>query len=379
MSLKSRIVERACELGFDSVGITSAEPFRRDEAAIRERIARGFFAGIDWFTKERTQTSCYPTRQLAGAASIVSLAISYDTGSHLEPRREQGPLGRISNYAWSDDYHTTIGRRLKELKRFVAEEAGMSAKPCVDSSPMVDRAAAARAGVGFFGKNANIIAPGLGSFVFLAELVVDKELEADRPSSKSCGTCTQCIPACPTGAIVAPYVINSSRCISFLTIENRGPIPRELRPLVGNRIFGCDDCQEVCPINRRAKPMDRPEFRPRPGLGPYLPLLDLLTMSDDEFRIRFRGSPLRRAGRSGFLRNVAVALGNCDDRAAIAPLATRLRAEPDPLVRGHIAWALGRLGGERAAAALEQAQTMEVDPFVCEEIALTIAESGQKE
>jgi epoxyqueuosine reductase len=221
-----------------------------------------------------------------------------------------------------------------------------------------------RGGMGWYGKNTNILNTRLGSWLFLAELVTTLDLEPDRLSRQSCGQCHACIDACPTGAIVAPYVVDNDRCISFLTIELRGPIPRELRPLMGGYIFGCDLCQDVCPVNAQATPALHAEF----SFKGTLDLAELLTLTEEAFRERFRRSPIKRAKRRGLLRNVCVALGNSGDPGAIAPLTGAL-ADNESLVRGHAAWALGRLGGRQP---LVEAQATETDPYVREEIAFAL-------
>jgi epoxyqueuosine reductase len=242
----------------------------------------------------------------------------------------------------------------------------------VDDGPVLDRAVAERAGLGWFGKNTCILTPGYGSWVFLGEVITGLELEADQPLKKSCGLCLRCLEACPTGAIVAPYILDNRRCISFLTIENRGPIPRELRPLVGDWLFGCDICQEVCPVNRKASPAREPAFM---GVRTSrLELVPLLRMGDGEFSERFRASPIRRAKRLGLQRNACVVLGNLGDPSAVPALARVLR-EGEPLLRAHAAWALGRLGG-RARRHLSEALKMEGEPAVREEIEAALIRSG---
>ena len=231
---------------------------------------------------------------------------------------------------------------------------------------MNDRAAAERAGIGFFGKNTNILTPSHGSWVFLGQVVTDLDLEPDVPLAKNCGECVRCIDACPTGAIVAPYVIDNRRCISFLTIELRGPIPVELRPLMGDWVFGCDICQDVCPVNRDAAQSLEPAFRQRHDFSAP-ELIPLLELDDEGFRERFRNSAIKRAKRAGLQRNVCVALGNIGDRRAV-PALGRALVEAGPLVRRHAAWALGRIGGQEAEMALESARRSEPDGDVLEEI-----------
>jgi epoxyqueuosine reductase len=299
----------------------------------------------------------------------------------------------VASYAWGSDYHDLLLPRLDQLAASLKAITGpgngtaIAHRAYVDTGPILERELGARAGLGFVGKNTNLIHPRLGSWFFLGELLLPFELTASAASSKgagdTCGRCTRCLDACPTGAFAAPYLLDARRCISYLTIELKGPIPRELRPLMGNRIFGCDICQEVCPWNRRfAKPSAEPAFQPRPGaIGPLL--LDLMALDDEGFRQRFRGSPIKRAKRRGLLRNVAVALGNWGNPSAIPALAQALH-DVEPLIRGHAAWAMGRIAALDAAhrtnrdaadrarrdavAALEQALATETDEWVRKEL-----------
>lgn len=370
--LETLIKEYGKELGFDIVGITSAEPFLRDEQAAIERIRQGLMDGLPWYTEERVHKATHPEVLLPDAKSVVSLAVSYLTG---EPQATgDSPGGKIARYAWGDDYHKVIKARLREFADGLSSRVGreVKARIFVDDGPMNDRAAAERAGVGWFGKNTNILTPTHGSWVFLGQVITDLELRPDKPLSKTCGECVRCIDACPTGAIVAPYVIDNTRCISFLTIELRDAIPRELRPLIGDWVFGCDICQDVCPVNRKAQQSLEPAFRQRHDFGApaLIPLLDL---DDDGFRDRFRNSPVKRAKRVGLQRNVCVALGNIGDSAAV-PALTRALHSDDALVRSHAAWALGRIRGKQAAIALESALDVENNSEVVDEIKLALAE-----
>jgi epoxyqueuosine reductase len=239
----------------------------------------------------------------------------------------------------------------------------------VDTARIVDRAAAARAGLGWYGKNTCIIATReTGSYLFLAEVPLDLDLEPDAPLRKSCGACQRCLAACPTHAIPAAYVIDTPRCISYLTIEHRGTIPRDLRPLMGDWVFGCDICQDVCPPNRHVLPLAPPALQPQDSEDAYPALIPLLTMTAVEFRARFRHRAVARAKREGLARNAAVALGNTGDPAAVAPLADVLRTHDSALVRGHAAWALGQLGGTAARAALDRCRSSEPDSMAREEI-----------
>jgi epoxyqueuosine reductase len=391
------IKEYAYSLGFDMARITSAEAFPEAERVLQERIAQGLLDGLPWFTAERAAVSCHPNALLPEARSIITLAMFYLTQQPDEP--DDGvPRGHISRYAWGDDYHEIIKPKLQQFATWLRDYARdevpeVETRLFVDTGRMVDRAVAQRAGLGWYGKNTNILTRGWGSWVFLAEIVTNLPLGGndgspfDTPSKASCGACDICLRACPTAALPAPYVLDNTRCISFLTIELRGSIPIELRPLMGNLIFGCDICQQVCPVNivaeRRlglrsdgkissasSQPIQfhpRREFRPRPETGSSPELIPLLALTEEQFRERFRGSPIKRAKRRGLLRNVCVALGNSGDPQAVPALIGALH-DVEALVRGHAAWALGRIGGEEAKRALEEALVGEEDEEVRNEV-----------
>lgn len=393
------IREYAYELGFDSVRITGAEAFPEAERALKERIAQGFFDGLPWFTAERAEVSCYPDALLPEARTIIALALCY-LSEQPDESQEGGPRGRISRYAWGDDYHDLIKPKLQQFAAWLREQTRdempeLETRLFVDTGRMVDRAVAQRAGLGWYGKNTNILTKGWGSWVFLAEIVTNLELDEadfDAPLKANCGNCEICLHACPTGALPEPYVLDNGRCISYLTIELRGSIPLELRPLMGNLIYGCDICQQVCPVNLVAerrlglrqdgpagtRPLvlhPRQEFRPRVNTGSSPELIPLLKLTEEEFRERFRRSPIKRTKRRGLLRNVCVALGNSGDRSAVPALIEALHHE-EPLVRGHAAWALGQLGGEQARQALVETLESEQDAEVQQEV-LCALESGK--
>jgi epoxyqueuosine reductase len=361
----------ARELGLELVGVTSAAPFRKAERDARERLQRGLMGELPWYTEERIRRGTRPGELLPGARSIISVAVNYlpeAQGPGTRNQEQGGLAGRVARYAWGREYHSVLKKRLRRLAAMLSERLGrpIRYRVYVDDGPMLDREVARRAGVGFFGKNTNILT-NIGSWVFLGQLITDLELRPDAPLRKSCGSCTACMPACPTGAIVAPYVIDSNRCIAYLTIEHRGPIPRELRPLIGDRVFGCDICQEVCPVNlTRGKPTGEPAFR-APQAFSTLDLEEVLRLDEGAFQQRFQGSPIRRATRVGLQRNACVVLGNLGDPAAVPVLARALQVG-EPLVRGHAAWALGRLGDAAAMTALREALAEEQDSKVREEI-----------
>ena len=377
-SIELKIKQLALKTGFDLAGICSAEDFLRDERAATERLRKGLMDGLPWYTEDRVRRMNRPALLLQDARSIISLALSYNTGAHSPDVAQDGEAlkGRVARYAWGDDYHSVIKERLRRFAEGLPDLAGkpVNTRVFVDDGPMNDRAAAERAGVGWFGKNTNILTPSHGSWVFLSQVITDLDLVPDEPLKKTCGSCVRCIDDCPTGAIIAPYVLDNRRCISFLTIELRGAIPRELRPLVGDWVFGCDICQEVCPVNRKAVVSQEPAFSKRHDFDAP-ELLPLLELDDKGFRARFRGSPIRRAKPVGMQRNVCVALGNIGDTAAIPALARAL-AHPEALVRGHAAWALGRIGGADARRPMRAALEHEQDDDVREEIEAAILEAS---
>ncbi len=308
---------------------------------------------------------CDPTLVVPGARSVVVLALSY----HTDATATHDPAeGCISRYAWGQEYHRVLGDRLAALYTDLeAAFPGLAGRWYVDTGPVLEKAWAEKAGLGWIGKHTNVISRDLGSWIFLGALILDLDLGDGSTHRDYCGTCTACIDACPTDAIVAPYVVDARLCISYLTIENRGAIPRHLRAQMGNRIFGCDDCQDVCPWNRFARASAAAKaFAPSSG-NAAPPLTELLRLDEEQFRRRFRSSPVLRAKRRGFVRNVAVALGNSRDRSNVDALVEALD-DDDELVRGHVAWALGQLGGEAAETALQRRFEREHDAGVMEEI-----------
>lgn len=335
--LAAEIKARARELGFEQAGIAKVGPLPRAEF-LGEWLSRAYQGEMGYMARDPERRSD-PARYDPGAKSVVCVAQNYYTG----PRPETNPSeGVVSRYAWGRDYHDVLGERLARLREFI-EERGVRARVCVDTSAVLEKLWARAAGIGWQGKHTNLISKSLSSWFFLGEILVDAELEPDAPFEEDhCGTCTACIDVCPTRAIVAPYVLDARKCISYLTTEHRGPIPLELRPLMGNLIFGCDLCLDVCPWNKFAQVTRGPAFQPRPDLSAPK-LVEFLGMTDAEFRRRFKGSPILRAKRGGFLRNVCVALGNSRDASAVPALVEKGLGDADPLVREHAEWAIERL------------------------------------
>lgn len=382
--LKAIVKDYAREVGFDLARITDAAVFAADRDLALARIQDGLMDGLPWYTAGRVKRGASPQELLPGAQSIISLGLNYypadpaddpAEGDTAADSRTGGPglTGQIARYARGRDYHRVMKARMRDFAAGLAArlDTPIAARWYVDDGPMLDRAAAARAGLGWFGKNSNILTSELGSWVFLGQVITDLAIAPDAPLVKTCGSCVRCIDACPTGAIVAPYVIDNARCISHLTIENRGAIPRELRPLLGDWIFGCDLCQEVCPVNRKAQPAQEPAFG-KAALA-TADLIEILEMSETDFRERFRGTPILRAKRMGLQRNACVALGNGKNPAAI-PALDRALQQGESLVRGHAAWALGQIGGPAALAALHQAAQQETDEEALAEIRAVLGE-----
>jgi len=363
--LSARIKEEAQRLGFELVGISPAK-LPPHEESFTEWLRQGFAGELAYM--ERTEHLRRDPRALVPwAVSIVSVGMNYYT-PHPRPQLSKETKGWLSRYAWGDDYHELMKQRLEALLETIRtmHDGPVEGRAFVDSGPVLERDFAGVAGLGWIGKNTHLISPKKGSWFFLGELFLSIELDYDRPMRDRCGKCDLCLKACPTNAFVGPYILDARRCISYLTIELKGWIPRHLRPLVVNHIFGCDICQEVCPYNVKARPTSEPAYAPRTGL--YAPdLIPLLALTEQEFRRHFRGSPILRAKRRGFLRNVAVALGNVGNAEAVPALIHALNDE-EPLVRGHAAWALGRIGTAEAAGALRRRLGIEEDARVKEEI-----------
>ncbi|HEX2912314.1 MAG TPA: tRNA epoxyqueuosine(34) reductase QueG [Chloroflexia bacterium] len=349
--LTAFIKAEAQALGFDLVGIAPAGPFEETQARLLEHIEKGRIAGLAWFTAERAQFSSNPANLLPEVRSIISLGISY-LNETPQLSEAEGPRGKVARYAWGQDYHEVLKAKMQALFEKIKTRAGTEeARLLVDTARIVDRAVAARAGLGFYGRNTNLINRRFGSYFFVCELLTDLDLEYDEPGLGTCGRCTRCLDACPTNAIVEPYSIYNDRCISYLTIELKGAIPEDLRSQMGQWIFGCDICQEVCPYNKKALPGLHPEFAPAEPDDAAPDLLEWLrlTEKDESFRHKFRGTPLSRPKRTGLRRNIAVALGNSAGPSSLSELKAALETETDPTVREHLEWAIRQIEvrGER--------------------------------
>lgn len=371
----------AHSLGFNRVGIIAARPAEHLDAYLTW-LSRDFHGQMAYMARsDRVERRQDLNQILPGVRSVVSAALDYHTMSIPEEVATDPSRGRISNYAWGMDYHDIMTPRLKELAgRLVkGSDEDVLWRVHVDTGAVLERDHACSAGLGFFGKNTMLIGPRAGSYFFLGEILTTAELEPDRPppSMPGCGTCHRCLVACPTGAFPVPFVLDSRRCISYLTIEHRGWIPKDLRPLMDNWIYGCDICQQVCPFNRFSQETGEPGFFPANIDAAAPPLVEILEMDEDEFSKRYRNSPINRIRRRGFVRNACVAAGNWGNEAAVPALADLL-FDREPMIRGHAAWALGRIGTSASINELRQALSSEEDDAVRTEIEEAIQSSGRK-
>jgi epoxyqueuosine reductase len=360
--MTTELKAQAVQLGFDLCGVCPAVASPGVDR-LHEWLAAGY-AGQMHYLPERAEAAGNPQHVLDGARSVVMLAMNYRTA---EPAAPQPGQGRVSRYAWGADYHDVIRARLAELADWLRTQLpGASVRGVVDTAPLLEREFAQLAGLGWIGKNTLLLNKSLGSWFFLAALLTSAELEYDVPhETDHCGTCRACLDACPTGAFVDAYVLDARRCISYLTIELREAIPTELRSGVGQWLFGCDVCQDVCPWNHRAPVSREPAFEPTTGMN-AIELTALFDLDDAAFRQRFRYTPLWRAKRRGLLRNAALVLGNQPDASALPALVRGLN-DAEPLVRAACAWALGHYGREEAAE-LSKRLSIEQDEAVKLEI-----------
>jgi len=340
--LAQRIKALGLELGFQQVGISDTR-LDTHEKHLESWLERGFHGEMDYMQRHGTRRS-RPAELLPGTVRVISVRMDYLPGSAtpVEALLRQPDRGAVSRYALGRDYHKVMRKRLQKFADRIGEHAGsFGYRVFVDSAPVLEKALAEKAGLGWIGKHSNLINRQAGSWFFLGEIYTDLPLPPDTPAAEHCGACTRCLEICPTQAIVAPYQVDARRCISYLTIELHGSIPEEFRALIGNRIFGCDDCQAVCPWNRFARFTGETDFAPRHGLdAPQL--LDLFAWDEDTFLQRTSGSAIRRIGYDRWLRNIAVALGNAPTSDALLAALERRREHPSAMVREHVEWALSR-------------------------------------
>ncbi len=348
--LATRIKHWGKELGFQQTGITDTD-LESHGKLLNRWLKKGFHGSMDYMERHGSRRS-RPAELVPGTVRVISVRMNYMTASARPASEllEDPESALVSRYALGRDYHKVLRRRLQKLAgRIEAEIGPFGYRAFVDSAPVLEKALAEKAGLGWIGKHSNLLNLRAGSWFFLGEIYTDLPLPIDEPAENHCGDCVRCLAACPTGAIIGPYQVDARKCISYLTIELKGAIPEELRPLMGNRIFGCDDCQLVCPWNRFARNTEEPDFLPRHGLDAES-LVRLFGWSEDEFLKRTEGSAIRRTGYTGWLRNIAVALGNVDlarsDRPDAVIDALRQRSDhPSDLVREHVEWALSRHSG----------------------------------
>ena len=359
MSVTHNIKSKATELGFDFVGIAAAGPLSHTDA-FTDWLSKGYHGEMEWLGRD-PQRRINPENVLPGARSVVVVGWSYFIENPPLEIWNDPARGRIARYAWGPDYHDVITPKVAELADFIRNEAGREtgARYYVDTGPVLEREWAARAGVGFIGKNSLLINPSHGSMVFLSEILTTAELEPSGAAVEggaqlpfrdelgqekigSCGSCRRCLDVCPTHAFPAPYILNGQKCISYLTIELKGSIPKDLRPKMGNWIYGCDECQSICPwVHRYSKPNERPflDFDPDWAVPN---LLELMVLDDEGFRERFKKTPIKRTKRRGLLRNVAVALGNWGSNEAL-PVLEKALSDSEPLIVEHAHWALAAI------------------------------------
>jgi epoxyqueuosine reductase len=368
--LKTKLIAAARQHGFDTIGVTRPDAAPQAKARLERFLADGAHGDMDWMetTAERRGD---PRALWPDVRSIVMLGVNY--GPQHDPLAilEQRERGAISVYAQREDYHEVIKKRLKSLARWLIAQGGGDVKVFVDTAAVMEKPLAAAAGLGWQGKHTNLVSREYGSWLFLGSIFSTLELPADNADIDHCGTCRACLDVCPTAAFPEPYRLDPRRCISYLTIEHKGPIDRELRPLMGNRIYGCDDCLAVCPWNKFAQAGHDARLAMRgdlrePGLA------ELSRLDDAAFRALFAKTAVKRAGRDRFVRNVMIAIGNSGDAALAAEAEARI-GDASPLVRGAAVWALGRLDPKRLAA-LAQRRGTESDPIVQEEWAAAFAE-----
>lgn len=331
---------RARDLGFSSIGIAPVDRLGDAARRLRSFVELGRHGSMTWM-EETIERRSDPRVLWPEARSAVVLAMNYGPDGDPLDNLDQPTVGNISVYARHRDYHEVLKGRLKEVAGLVARDTGADVKVFVDTAPLMEKPLAALAGVGWQGKHTNLVSRDFGSWLFLGVILSAADLPPDEPAVDRCGACRRCLDACPTGALPAPYQIDARRCVSYLTIEHAGPIPEDMRPLIGNRIYGCDDCLAVCPWNKFASEAAEMKLRPRPELtAPSL--VALAALDDAAFRALFAGSPVKRIGRNRFVRNVAIAIGNSGESALIPALGPLLD-DSDPIVAEAARWALGRL------------------------------------
>jgi epoxyqueuosine reductase len=367
--LKAALIARAKTLGFDAVRITRAELPSEVGAGLDAYIAAGSHGEMDWLAREPARRR-HPTGLWSDVRSVIVLGLNYGPDNDPLEALAHKDRAAIATYALGKDYHDVVKKRLKELGRWLGDASGLPLKVFVDTAPVMEKPLAQAAGLGWQGKHTNLVSREFGSWLFLGEIFTAAELPPDEPEIDHCGSCSACQDICPTAAFPAPYRLDARRCISYLTIEHKGPIPVEFRVPMGNRIYGCDDCLAVCPWNKFASQTAEVAFHPRPALtAPKLS--DLAQLTDPEFRALFSGSPIKRIGRDRFVRNVLIAIGNSGEPDHLTVIAESLLCDASPLVRGMAIWALSRLAQARLHT-LGHLQMAETDSDVLAEWTLAL-------
>jgi epoxyqueuosine reductase len=362
---RDEIKKRALDLGFDAVGIAGADAIPQAPARLQAFLDASRHGQMDWMAA-RAGERADPQTLWPAARSVIMLGLNYGPDDDPLALLQRKSAGAISVYARNRDYHDVVKKKLKALARGVAEDFHCAVKVFVDTAPVMEKPLAAAAGLGWQGKHTNLVSRDLGSWLFLGAIFTTLDLEADKSESDHCGQCRRCLDVCPTGAFPAPYQLDARRCISYLTIEHKDPIPLEFREAIGNRIYGCDDCLAVCPWNKFAEVSRETQLTAREDLRAP-PLAELAALDDPGFRKLFSGSPIKRVGRDRFVRNVLIAIGNSDD-AALGDAAAKLVSDASPLVRGAAIWALAKLWPHEAMARLKTKNAgSEIDPGVLEE------------
>lgn len=353
--MKAKIRQRAMELGFDDCRFTTANP-PKSAQQFQQWLAEHRHGEMNYLERN-AHKRVLPREVLCEAKSIVTLATSYEI-SNRQSAISNAQFGEVARYARFTDYHDVIGERLKKLTEFVNQLAAQTRSlRYVDTGPLLERDLAQRAGLGFIGKHTNLISRKLGNWIFLSEIITTLELEPDAPEKNHCGKCARCITACPTNAITAPFQLDARLCISYLTIELKGSIPVELRPAIGNRIYGCDDCLAACPWNRFAREGNLMKPHARKDLDAS-DLIELLSLDDADFKKWFAYTPMLRTKRRGLLRNVCVALGNVADESAL-PALEKASNDPEPLIVEHAKWAIHQIGNRAKERRLQAASMHE--------------------
>ena len=352
--LKAALTQKACELGFDCIGVTRPDGLRDAANHFHEFLKTGAYGDMDWLARQ-PERRADPRALWSDVASVIMLGVNYGPDEDPLEILKARTRGAISVYAQGDDYHDVIKRRLKMLARWLVETAPSEVKVFVDTAAVMEKPLAHASGIGWQGKHTNLVSRSFGSWLFLGAIFTTLELPADEAETDHCGSCQACLDICPTAAFPAPYKLDARRCISYLTIENRGPIPREFRKAMGNRIYGCDDCLAVCPWNKFAQAGREARLAARDDLRAP-DLAELARLDDAAFRARFAKSPVKRTGRDRFVRNVLIAIGNSSD-ASLAREAERLLADASPLVRGAAVWALSQLIAREPFEALASCTT----------------------